>query len=151
MIEITVRPAKAGDAPVLLRMMRELARHDGMADSMRATEATLLRDAFGAASGLEVVIAESGGEVAGYVSFTEPYAAWRGGTYLAIDDVYVREPFRGKGVGKAMMLRLRDIARERGLDLRWEMEVENEKARGFYEKLGAKTRVKRICYWEVTG
>lgn len=151
MTEITLRPAVAGDVPALLGMMRALAEHDGMADSMNATEASLLRDGFGDRPRFEAVVAESGGETAGYVTFTEPYAAWRGGSYLAVDDVYVRAPFRARGVGKAMMLRLRDIARERGLDLRWEMEMDNVRARAFYEKLGARTRVKRICYWEVAG
>jgi GNAT superfamily N-acetyltransferase len=151
MNEILVRPAAAGDVRMLLRMMRELAEHDGLSEAMKASEASLLRDAFGPEPKVRVVIAELGGEPAGYVSFAELHSAWRGGPYLAVDDVYVRAPFRARGIGKAMMLRVRALAEASGLDLRWEMETANERARGFYEKLGAKTRLKRICYWDVTG
>ena len=151
MTGIKIRDAVADDAPMLMTMMRELAVHDGIADGLETTEEFLRRDGFGPSPQFRAILAELAGETAGYVSFFERYSAWKGGLHMAVDDVYVRESFRGRGVGKAMMLHIRAIAEARGLNLRWEMEVANEKARSFYEKLGAKTRVKRICYWDVTG
>lgn len=150
MTDIRIRDGVAADVPLLLRMMRELAEHDGLSDVMIATEATLLRDGFGEHPRFHTVIAEVGGEVAGYVTYTEPYAAWRGTTRVAIDDVYVRAPFRGSGVGTAMMMRLREIGRARGAMIKWELEADNHQARAFYEKLGAVTRPKRLAYWKVT-
>ncbi len=149
MTEIKIRDAVAADASMLHRMMRELAEHDGLTDALVATEVSLRRDGFGGQPRFRAVIAEIGGEVAGYVTYTEPYVAWQGATRIAIDDVYVRAPFRGHGVGTAMMMRLRDIGRERGGMIRWEMEMDNHKARAFYENLGATTRPKRLCYWKV--
>jgi GNAT superfamily N-acetyltransferase len=151
MTEIKIRDAIVSDVPMLMTMMRELAVHDGIADGLETTEELLRRDGFGPSPQFRAIIAETAGETAGYVSFFERYSTWKGGLHIAVDDVFVRAPFRGRGVGKAMMLHVGRLAEANGLDLRWEMEVENEKARGFYEKLGAKTRVKRICYWEVTG
>ena len=151
MIEIKLRDAVVSDAPALMTMMRELAVHDGIADGLETTEDFLRRDGFGASPLFSALIAEVAGETAGYVSFFERYSTWKGGVHIAVDDVYVRAPFRVRGVGKAMMLYLRGLAEAKGLNLRWEMEVQNEKARGFYEKLGAKTRLKRICYWDVAG
>ncbi len=151
MTAIKVRDAVVSDAPVLMAMMRELAVHDGIADGLETTEEAIRRDGFGVAPLFHAVIAEAGGEVAGYVSYFERYSAWKGGPYLAVDDVYVREPFRARGVGKAMMQEVRGLALGKGLNMRWEMEVANERARAFYEKLGAKTRLKRICYWDVAG
>lgn len=148
---IRIRDAAASDVSVLLQMMRDLAEHDGLSDALIATEATLLRDGFGERPRFHAVIAEVEGEVAGYVTYTEPYAAWRGTTRVAIDDVFVRAQFRGRGVGTAMMMRLRDIGRERGAMIKWEMEADNHQAKAFYEKLGAVTRPKRLAYWKVTG
>ena len=151
MTGITIRDAVAADVPMLLRMMRELAEHDGLSDALIATEETLRRDGFGEHPRFQTVIAEIGGEVAGYVTYSEPYAAWRGTTRIAVDDVYVRSPFRGQGVGTAMMMRIGELGRARGVMIRWEMEENNHKARAFYEKLGATTRPKRLCYWKVAG
>ncbi len=148
---IRIRDAAASDVSVLLQMMRDLAEHDGLSDALIATEATLLRDGFGERPRFHAVIAEVEGEVAGYVTYTEPYVAWRGTTRVAIDDVVVRAQFRGRGVGTAMMMRLRDIGRERGAMIKWEMEADNHQAKAFYEKLGAVTRPKRLAYWKVTG
>jgi GNAT superfamily N-acetyltransferase len=151
MTEIKIRNAVASDAPMLMEMMRELAIHDGIADGLETSEGALRRDGFGATPLFHAVIAEVDGETAGYVSYFERYSAWKGGPYLAVDDVYVRESFRARGVGKALMQHLRDLAVRKVLNMRWEMEVGNERARAFYEKLGAKTRLKRICYWDVAG
>lgn len=146
---ITIRDAVAADVPTLLEMMRDLARHDGLSDALIATETSLLRDGFGERPRFHTVIAEVDGEIAGYVTYTEPYAAWRGTIRVAIDDVFVRAPFRGQGVGTAMMMRLRDIGRARGAMIKWELEADNHQARAFYEKLGAVTRPKRLAYWKV--
>ena len=147
---VTVRAAVAADVAMLLRMMAALGAHDGLSAALKATEETLLRDGFGPQPRFEALVAEADGEVAGYASFTQPYAIWRGATYLAVDDVYVRDGFRARGVGKALMLRLRETGLARGADLRWEVEAGNERAIAFYKGLGARMRIKGFCYWEVT-
>lgn len=151
MTGIKIREAVASDAPMLMAMMRELAIHDGVADGLETSEEAIRRDGFGTTPLFHAVIAEVDGETAGYVSYFERYSAWKGGPFLAVDDVFVREGFRAKGIGKAMMQQVRALALRKGLNMRWEMEERNAKARAFYEKLGAKTRLKRICYWDVAG
>lgn len=151
MTGIRIRDAVVSDVPMLLTMMRDLAVYDGIADGFEANEDLLRRDGFGPSPQFHAIIAEVAGETAGFVSFFERYSTWKGGFYFAVDDVFVREPYRAKGVGKAMMLHIRRIAEAKGFSLRWEAEVANEKARAFYEKLGARTRLKRICYWDVAG
>jgi len=151
MTGVVIRDAVAADASMLMQMMRELAEHDGIADGLETTAEQLRRDGFEASPQFQAIIAEVAGETAGYVTFFERYSTWKGGLHIAVDDVFVRAPFRAKGIGKAMMLHLRALAVAQGVNLRWEAEVANEKARGFYEKLGAKTRLKRICYWDVAG
>ena len=149
MTGIRIRDAVVADVPMLHRMMRELAEHDDLMDFFKATEDSLRRDGFGAPRRFGALIAELDGEIAGYVRFDEGYSPFTGRGFVEVDDVYVRERFRRRGIGKAMMLRLRDLALERNINLRWEMEFENHRAREFYEGLGATTRPKRICYWKV--
>jgi GNAT superfamily N-acetyltransferase len=60
--------------------------------------------------------AEADGEVDGYVSYFERYSAWKGGPYLAVDDD-VRERFRARGVGKAMMQEVQGLALGRRLNM----------------------------------
>ena len=56
---------------------------------------------------------------------------------LVICDIYVREPYRGTGLAQELVDRARTRARESGCaDLTLEVDVDNERAIAFYEKLG---------------
>ena len=85
----------------------------------------------------------------GYLSWTRPYGIWRGGDYLNLDDLYVNEAARGRGVGEALMRRFAGIAAVQSLPARWEVKSENDAARRFYTRLGADQSDKTIVRWSV--
>ena len=116
----------------------------------RATVASRGRDGFGPSPRVGAIVAEAGGELVGFVSYTWNYSVWLASDYMNIDDVFMAEPYRVKGVGGALMLKARQVCVSRGRHrIRWEVEPGNAAAIRFYERLGARLRTKGMFGWDV--
>jgi GNAT superfamily N-acetyltransferase len=84
------------------------------------------------------VIAEWHGQPAGYALFFGYYSTWEGRPGLFLEDLFVREVFRGKRIGKALLAHVARIAqRENCFGMRWEVLDWNQPAIEFYQSLGA--------------
>jgi len=103
-------------------------------------EADLLRDGFGPNPKFRALIAEWDGKPAGYAFFFGYYSTWVGpGLYL--EDLFVREPLRGKGIGKALLAAVARVAeKENCASMQWEVLDWNAKAIELYKALGAEFR-----------
>lgn len=129
-------PAAPGDVDLLLGMMRELYLHDGTpfdAEWHRAPLVPLLAD--GALG--RVWIARAGAEPAGYLVLTFGYSLEFGGRDAFVDELYLREGFRGAGLGRRALETASEACREMGVRaLHLEVERTNVAAQGFYRRLG---------------
>jgi len=102
------------------------------------TEVDLVRDGFGPQPKFRALIAEWEGQAAGYALFFGFYSTWEGRPALFLEDLFVREPFRGKGIGKAWLGKVAGIAQhENCYGMRWEVLDWNQPAIDFYQRLGA--------------
>ncbi len=127
--------------PTILRFIRELADYEREPDAVLATEADLLRDGFGPQPRFRCVVAEVGGQPAGFALYFTSYSTWRGHHGIRLEDLYVTPAHRGVGVGKALLQHLAQLAIDEGCPrLEWDVLAWNEPAIGFYERLGAKTQ-----------
>ena len=133
---ITIRAATIGDVPLLLRLIRELARYERAPDAVVATEEDLRRHGFGPAPQFEAILAFLDGEPAGTALFHPRFSTWLGRPCLYLEDLYVTEAARGQGVGRRLMARLAAIAVERGWGRIDFHVLEWNPARAFYERLG---------------
>ena len=135
---ISIRPATVADAPLLTALIRELAEYEHVAHEAAISEESVVRDGFGARPKFRAIIAELDGEVAGYALFFEFYSSFQGCAGLLLDDIYVRPHFRRKGIGKALLAYIANIAiREDYFCIRMEVLEWNEPALGFFERLNA--------------
>jgi GNAT superfamily N-acetyltransferase len=138
----TIRPASATDVPQILAFVRELAEYEREPDAVKMSEAELLGDGFparGESACFECLIAEEGGEPAGFALFFPVYSTWRGRA-MHLEDLFVRPRFRGRGIGKALLTRVAALSVERGVRLLfWHVLDWNEPAIEFYRSLGAAT------------
>jgi GNAT superfamily N-acetyltransferase len=137
---LSIRPASIADVGLLRTLIRELAEFERELHLCVIEDADLARDGFGPEPKFRALIAEWNGQAAGYALFFGYYSTWAGpGLYL--EDVFVRPPFRGKGVGMKMLSMVAEIAlREERRALRWEVLDWNQNAISLYESLGAKFR-----------
>ena len=136
--ESNIRPARPGDEVVILEMIRELAEYERLADEVEATPALLAESLFGERPVAEAVIAEQGGEVAGFALFFANFSTFVGRPGLYLEDLYVREDYRGQGIGKALLLHLAGLAKARNYGrMEWSVLDWNQPAIDFYRSLGA--------------
>jgi GNAT superfamily N-acetyltransferase len=136
---LTIRPALSKDAPLLLQFIRELAEYEREAHAVVATEEDLLRDGFRMQPPkFRALIAEWDGTPVGYALFFSFYSTWEGRHGIFLEDLFVRDALRGKGIGKALIAHVARIARtENCFGMRWEVLDWNEPAINFYKSLGA--------------
>ena len=136
---LTIRPATSDDIPTILDFIRALAEYEREPQAAVATAADLLRDGFGPSPKYWCVIAEWNGQPAGFAFYFYNYSTWQGRPGLYLEDLFVHPEFRGKGIGKALLLHLANIAvAENCGRFQWQVLDWNKPAIDFYESLGAK-------------
>ncbi|MGA8438246.1 MAG: GNAT family N-acetyltransferase [Candidatus Sulfotelmatobacter sp.] len=134
---LSVRPATIDDVTLLRTLIRELAEFEHQLDLVSIKESDLARDGFGTSPKFRVLIAEWDEQPVGYALFFGYYSTWVGaGLYL--EDLFVRQQFRGRGIGIALLASVARIAlQENCCAMRWEVLDWNEKAIDLYKALGA--------------
>lgn len=136
---LEIRAARPGDEPLILELIRELAEYEKLAHEVEATPALLAESLFADGAVAECVIAEWAGEAVGFALFFRNFSTFVGRPGLYLEDLFVRESHRGRGIGKALLLHLADIARQRGYGrMEWSVLDWNQPAIDFYHSLGAK-------------
>lgn len=119
-----------------------------MLDGFEATE-DRLREALFPASGrpaAECVLAISGDLPAGFALFFTNFSTFLGKPGLYLEDLFVQPEFRGRGIGKALLLHLAKLANTRGYGrMEWTVLDWNEPAIALYESLGAR----RLREWQI--
>jgi GNAT superfamily N-acetyltransferase len=132
-----IRPATINDVTLLRTLIRELADFEHQLDLVSIKESDLKRDGFGTSPKFRALIAEWDGQRAGYALFFGYYSTWVGpGLYL--EDLFVRQQFRGRGIGIGLLAAVAQIAlQENCCAMRWEVLDWNKKAIDLYKTLGA--------------
>lgn len=130
------RPANAGDRTQLLEFMAALAAHDGdpfdRPDAARALDLLFADPRAGC-----VWLIEAGGEPAGYVVLTVGFSLEFHGPDALVDELYLAEPFRGRGIGRQALALLERAARERGVRaIHLEVKRSNVAAQAVYRHAG---------------
>ena len=121
-------------------MIRELAEYERELQWVTIREEELARDGFGEHPRFRALIGEWDGEPAGYALFFNYFSTWVG-RGLFLEDLFVRERFRGQGMGRALLAEVARIAvDERCYGIHWEVVDWNEKAIGLYGAVGAEFR-----------
>src|SRR5687767_1708547 len=135
---IRIEPATPADVPVVLELIRELAEFERLLDQVTATEAQLRKGLFGPRPSAEVAIARVGDEVAGFALFFPNFSTFLAKPGIYLEDLYVRQKFRGQGCGEELLRHLARLALERGCGrLEWSVLDWNVRAIDFYKSLGA--------------
>ena len=136
MSEVTIRFATAADAATIVRLIRALAGYENLIDQVRISEADVLRDGFGERPCFECLLVEAEGAAIGFALFYQTYSTFAGRPEVWVEDIFVAEAARGRGVGRKLMARLAALALERDCAhlalsvLHW------NPAQDFYRRLG---------------
>jgi GNAT superfamily N-acetyltransferase len=136
--DFEIRPAIESDTPLILSFIKKLAVYEKLAHKVTATEDILRETLFGGRRYAEVVIGYHGGEPVGFALFFHNYSTFLGKPGIYLEDLFVDEEHRGKGFGKALLIHLAGLTKERNCGrLEWAVLDWNEPSINFYKALGA--------------
>jgi len=134
-----IRPARVQDVPIILDLIRDLATYERAPDEVTATEEQLVDVLFGERPAAEVLVAFEGESPVGFAVYFYNFSTWLGRPGLYLEDLFVKPENRGKGYGRALLIELAKIARDRGCGrMEWAVLNWNEPAIKFYRSLDAK-------------
>ena len=136
--DFEIRKADLEDLPVILELIKALAEYEHLSGEVVATEELLEVTLFGLNSPAEVQIAFDKKQTLGFALYFRTVSTFLGRPGIYLEDLYVRESARGKGVGKALLRRIAQRTREIGGGrLEWSVLNWNEPSIKFYQKMGA--------------
>jgi len=146
-----IRPASEADVPVIYSFIKKLAAYEKLTHEVVATEVLLRETLFGSLRTAEVAIGYCEEKPVGFVLFFHNYSTFLGRPGLYIEDLFVDEPYRRRGFGRALLLYVAQLANERRCGrLEWAVLHWNEPAINFYKKLGA-VAMNEWTIYRVTG
>jgi len=135
---MNIRFADESDLTLIYNFIIELAEFEKLRHEVCATEDLLEQYLFGKEKRAEVIIAELDERPAGFALFFHTFSTFLGKPGIYLEDLYVYPKFRGKSVGKSLLVYLAKIARERNCGrLEWSVLDWNENAINFYRRLGS--------------
>src|SRR5437773_3249863 len=133
-----IRSAHLDDVPIILQLIRDLATYERAPDEVTATEGQLVDVLFGERPAAEVLLAFEAELPVGFAVYFYNFSTWLGRAGLYLEDLFVKPEKRGKGYGRALLVELAKIARDRRCGrMEWAVLNWNEPAIKFYRALGA--------------
>lgn len=133
-MNVTIRQASRQDFPVILSLIKEFSIFQKTPEKVTVTLEQMMADE----DIFNCLVAESDDkEIVGFATFFFTYYSWSGkGLYL--DDLYVKETCRKQAVGKKLLDKIIEIAKEENCKrVRWLVSGWNKDAIDFYKKMGA--------------
>jgi len=136
--DFQIRPAHVDDVPIIFELIRDLAAYERAPEEVVATEEQLIDVLFGEKPVAEVLLAFEKESPVGFAVYFYNFSTWLGRPGLYLEDLFVKPEERGKGYGRALLVELAKIARDRGCGrMEWAVLDWNEPAIKFYRALGA--------------
>ena len=135
---MTIRSATSADVSTVLGFIRDLAEYEKLTAHVVASEDDLRRWLFGGDAAAEVLLAIEGDTPVGFALFFRNFSTFLGKPGLYLEDLFVRESARGRGIGRALLTHLASLAVARGYGrVEWAVLDWNAPAIEFYRSLGA--------------
>src|SRR5213592_3764334 len=136
MSDFRIVKASQEDIPLILAFIRRLAEYERLSSEVVANEEMLRESLFGKRPVAEVILGYYQNKPVGFAVFFQNFSTFRGRPGLYLEDLFVNPEMRGKGFGRAMLVYLAKVARERKCArFEWSVLDWNEPAVGFYRNL----------------
>ena len=134
-----IRKATIADCPGMMQLIRELAEYEKAPEEVTVDPKHFEESGFGASPvWWAFVVEDTTSNIIAFALYYIRYSTWKG-QVMYLEDILVTESMRGKGIGKMLIERLKEEAREKGFKrITWQVLDWNEPAINFYKKFDAK-------------
>ncbi len=149
--EFIVRSARPDDVPTIFELISGLAEYEKLSHQVTGSVELLTEHLFGRHPYAEVILAESDEKAVGFALFFYNYSTFLTKPGIYLEDIFVQPEYRRRGIGKALIIRVAQLAVKRGCGrFEWSVLDWNQPAIDFYQQMGASVLKEwRIC--RVTG
>jgi GNAT superfamily N-acetyltransferase len=146
-LTLRIRAAAPADVRVIADLIRRLAEYEKLESEVVLTDDLLRAGLFGSRPFAEAVLAEEEAEPIGFALFFHTFSTFLARPGIYLEDLFVLDDHRGRGIGRALLAHLARLAVERGCGrLEWAVLNWNHEAIRFYERLGAKPNSEWTVY-----
>lgn len=136
-MEIKIRAAKKEDCLRMMELIKELAEYEKMPEQVIVDFNHFVDSGFGVNPVWWAYVAEANGKVEGFALYYVRYSTWKG-QRMYLEDIIVTEKMRGHGLGKQLLDKLIEVAKEKGFTgMMWQVLEWNDPAINFYKKYKA--------------
>lgn len=133
-----IRNAKKTDSKKIIKLIKELAVFEKLAQPDKKAAKRLLKDAFSKNPLFQLLTIEYDNKIAGYVIYYFTYSSFLAKRSLYLEDIFISEKYRNKGIGKSVFRKLIKIAKKKECGrIEWIVLDWNQNAINFYDNLGA--------------
>ena len=132
-MEYLIRPIEPRDYPKIIELFKEFALFEKLPEKMTNSVSQIENDK----ELFNCFIAETNDTIIGYTTYFYAYYSWIGKS-LYLDDLYVTQKHRNKGLGKKLLNTVINLAKENNCKkVRWQVSSWNKNAQNFYKNIGA--------------
>lgn len=134
-----IRKATPADVPAMLALVKKLAEYERLSHEVSATPQDFLKFGFTTPAYYHALLAEAESQPVGFSLFFYTFSTFLGKPTLHLEDLFVLPEWRGRGIGKAMLVELARIARQNDCGrMEWAVLDWNTPAIEFYHAINAK-------------
>ena len=138
MTNLIIRDAEASDSHTLFGLIQGLAEYEKLSDAVIGNAEALKEHLFGSPKYVDAILAELEGKAVGFAIFFHNYSTFLTKPGIYLEDIFVSPEYRRQGIGKALLMRVAQIAVERDCGrLEWSVLDWNVSAQTFYRNMGA--------------
>ncbi len=136
---MTIRNVTENDISEVIILMQEFAFFDGSQNEIVIDAQKLLEAYSGKIPGLYGLVIEGPDGLVGFLNYFYTYSSFELSKCIWVEDVFIRESYRGKGLGRAVFKKVKSIAQEEGCSrVDWLVRKDNLSGISFYDSIGAK-------------
>lgn len=136
---ISIRKAQIEDSDLIFEFIKKLAKYEKLEHEVKTTIELLKENLFSNNKKAYCLIADYDSKPVGFALYFYNYSTFLGKPGLYLEDLFVDIDYRGKGIGKALLLELVKIAKNENLGrVEWSVLDWNKPSIDFYKSLGAK-------------
>ena len=137
-MSLEIRKATENDTDAILGLIQGIAEYEKLTHQVTATDELIRKNMFGETPYAYCYLAYRNEQLAGYALYFFNFSTFLAKPGLHLEDLFVQPEFRGKGIGKALLLTLAKEANEKDCGrMEWMALDWNTPAHDFYFSLGA--------------
>jgi L-amino acid N-acyltransferase YncA len=138
-----IRGIEKDELDGLIPLFEEHAVYEKAEYDRAGKKERLADELFKTDSRLKILVVEIDEAIQGYCSYTIDYSTWSAAKFLYMDCLFIREQFRGLGIGSAIIKKLMITAKNNDcVNLQWQTPAFNTSAIAFYNKNNASPKDK---------